>query len=162
MNIYYALLDWVHLLATVSWIGGIVFYVTILLPSSFVLDPPQRGKLMGAIMKRYAPITWVGIILLILTGILISIERGMPVISFSSTYGILFFIKHICILIMICIGVIISFVLGPKIVPKAPPAGPPSPPGPEVIKIQKTMGILGNLNMFVGIAVLLLTALARA
>ena len=94
MNVYFALLDWIHLLAAVVWIGGIIFYVMILFPSSLVLDPPQRGKLMGAIMKRYAPITWAAIILLIVTGILINIERGIATISLSSTYGILFFIKH--------------------------------------------------------------------
>lgn len=165
MNVYYALLDWVHLLATVTWIGGTIFYILVLMPAISVLDPPQRGKLAGAIVKKYAPISWSAVFLLVLTGILINIERGAPVVSLSTTYGILFFVKHICVLVMICIGIVISFVLGPKLKPPVggdQPAGPPPPPSPQVIKTQKTMGFLGITNMLAGIAVLLLTALARA
>ncbi|MBT3275992.1 MAG: DUF4149 domain-containing protein [Spirochaetales bacterium] len=165
MNVYYAILDWIHLLATVTWIGGIIFYTLVLMPATSALDPPQRGKLMGAISKKYAPMSGVAILLLILTGILINIERGIPVISLSTTYGIFFFIKHLCVLVMICIGVVIALVLGPKLKPPASgdqPAGSPPPPSPQVIKLQKTMGLLGTINMVLGIVVLLLTALARA
>lgn len=160
MNVYYAMLDWIHLLATVTWIGGTIFYVLVLMPSFAVLDPPQRGKLAGAITKRYAPISWLAIFFLILTGILMGIERGGQIINLSTTYGILFLIKHICVLLMICIGILISFVLAPRMKPKS--SGPPSPPSPQMIKIQKTMGLLGLTNMILGIAVLLFTALARA
>ena len=165
MNVYFALLDWVHLLATVTWIGGTIFYVLVLMPATSVLDPPQRGKLAGAIAKKYAPISGLAVLLLILTGVLISIEFGTPVINLSTTYGILFLIKHICVLLMVCIGIVVGFVLGPKIKPPAAgdqPAGPPPPPSPQVIKIQKTMVFLTTIIMLLGIAVLLLTALARA
>lgn len=167
MNIYYALLDWVHLLANVTWIGGIIFYIVVLMPSFSVLDPPHMGKLMGAIVKRYAPLTWGAILLLIVTGILMNIERGGAIISLGTTYGILFFIKHIFVLIMVINGILISFVLGPKLQPKAPDAGniaaaPAGPPSESVIKTQRIMGLLGMINLYAGMAVLLLTALARA
>ncbi len=122
---------------------------------------------MGAIVKRYAPLTWGAILLLIVTGILMNIERGDAIVSLATTYGILFFIKHICVLIMVINGILISFVLGPKLQPKAPDSGnaaavPSGPPDQSMIKTQRIMGLLGVVNLFAGMAVLLLTALARA
>ena len=68
--------------------------------------------------------------------------------------------NRVVIIAIVTIGILISFVLAPKMKPQS--SGPPAPPSHEVIKIQKKMGLLGLTNMFLGIAVLLLTALARA
>ncbi len=163
MDIYQAILDWVHLLGTVTWIGGTIFYVLILTPSLGVLEPPQAGKLMGALVKRYALFAWGAIVLLIVSGILIA--SGRNVTLFKGTAGMLLGIKHIVVACMIVIGAIVGRVIGPKLAALAkPPNGAqpttPAGPNPQAAKLRRTAGTLGVVNLLFGIAVLALTALA--
>ncbi len=165
MSFLWVIVYWLHLVATVSWIGGMVFYVLVLGPSIGAIDPPQRGKLVGAIIKRYAPIAWGAIIVLIVTGIFIARRNGMLGISFNTTYGIVLFIKHVMIVTMVLIGVVVSFVIGPKL--KAPPkvvAGAseaPPGPSPEAMNLQKRAATLGVINLVLGVCVLFLSQLVN-
>jgi hypothetical protein len=51
----YPTLDFLHLLATAAWIGGMIYIILVLMPSLTAIDPPQRGKLMGAAAKPGEP-----------------------------------------------------------------------------------------------------------
>ena len=43
----------VHLIVTVTWIGGIVIYLLVLIPTvQQTLEPPVAGKLMGPMAKK--------------------------------------------------------------------------------------------------------------
>src|SRR3990170_2026429 len=59
---------WVHLLATVTWIGGIIFILFIAIPSSRRVLGADAGKLMGDISKRFAPLANYSIVLLAASG----------------------------------------------------------------------------------------------
>jgi uncharacterized membrane protein len=165
MSFYYIITSWLHILATVAWIGGMAFYILILIPSLGVLDPPQRGRLLGALIKRYGFLAWGSVIILLATGILITRSRIPRGSYFGSTYGILLGVKHILVLCMIVIGAIVSFVIGPKLKAQAtagPPAGTPGGATLSVApKLQKRAGILGLLNFLLGIGLLLLTEVMR-
>ena len=139
----------------------------ILAPSLQTLEPPHAGTLVGAITKRYAPITWGALLVLIVTGILISQALGALGINFSSSYGRMLFIKHLITLCMVINGFIISLVIGPKLKPPAPPegeqsSGPPAPPPPQVIKLRKLMGNLGKIQVILAVVVLFFTAALTA
>ncbi|OGP07342.1 MAG: hypothetical protein A2Z89_03610 [Deltaproteobacteria bacterium GWA2_43_19] len=60
---------WLHLLATVVWIGGIIFILFIAIPSSKQVLGAEAGKLMGEISKRFTPLANYSIFLLVITGI---------------------------------------------------------------------------------------------
>lgn len=167
MSVYWAIIYWLHTLAVTTWIGGLFFYILVLVPSMKELEPPQAGKLVGAITKRYVPITWSALAVLIVSGILIAKSRGVLGINLGTTYGAMLFIKHLLTLAMVANGVIISTVIGPKLKPKAPPAGdqpagPPSGPLPHVVKLQKLMGVLGKLQVVCAVLVLFFTAALTA
>jgi uncharacterized membrane protein len=163
MSILWVIVYWLHLLATVTWIGGMIFYVLVLVPSMGAIDPPQRGKLVGSILKRYAPLAWGAIVVLIVTGVFIARRTGMLGFNFNTTRGIVLFAKHVIILIMVLIGAMVSLVIGPKL--KAPPkvveggSDAPAGPSPQAVKLQKQAGTLGVLNLVLGIGVLFLTEL---
>jgi uncharacterized membrane protein len=54
-----ALLKAVHVLAVVVWVGGMAFAHFFLRPSLAVLEPPQRVRLMHAVMGRFfAAVLW--------------------------------------------------------------------------------------------------------
>ena len=63
---------WAHLIATVIWIGGIIFILLIALPSAKQVLGSEAGKLMGEISKRFTPIANYSIIFLLVTGIILT------------------------------------------------------------------------------------------
>ena len=50
----YAALKTVHVLAVVLWVGGMAFAHFFLRPALLVLEPPQRLKLMHAVLRRFS------------------------------------------------------------------------------------------------------------
>lgn len=63
---------WIHLIATVIWIGGIIFILFIAIPSSRQVLGAEAGKLMGEISKRFTPLANYSIILLFITGVVLA------------------------------------------------------------------------------------------
>jgi len=61
----YALLKAVHVLAVVLWVGGMAFAHFFLRPALATLEPPQRLRLMHAVLGRFfAAVLWaVGLLL---------------------------------------------------------------------------------------------------
>ena len=55
-----AVLRWLHLIGVTFWAGGMFINILVLMPSMEVLSPPERGKMMGAFLKRFAPLAWGG------------------------------------------------------------------------------------------------------
>ena len=107
------IINFLHLLATVTWIGGMLYYNIILKPSLTSIDPSQRGRLLGAVMKRFIFLSWVCIIILVITGLLITPSQML--LNVASVYGIILTLKHFVILLMIVIGLVITFSLRPKL-----------------------------------------------
>lgn len=70
-------LVWLHLLAAVVWIGGMVFLSFVLVPV-LKREPfaPQRGALMRAAGLRFRLVVWTAVGLLLATGPLLMIGRG--------------------------------------------------------------------------------------
>lgn len=66
-----ALTYWLHLLATVAWIGSIVATSILFLPAAKAsLKPVDHLALIDAMQKRLEPIAWFCMSLLLLTGLL--------------------------------------------------------------------------------------------
>jgi len=63
------LVQWVHLIAAVTAVGGMVFMLFILMPSLRVLNEEQRAQLAKAVSGRFRWVSWGAIILLIASGI---------------------------------------------------------------------------------------------
>jgi len=58
-----------HVLATVIWVGGMFLaYVAVRPAAAEVLEPPQRLKLWSAIFRRFFPWVWAAVALLLATG----------------------------------------------------------------------------------------------
>lgn len=138
---------WLHYLATVMWIGGMAFNLLVLRPSMATIDQNQRPVLGTTVLKRFIIFAWLSIVLLILTGIPIALNRVAFEDIFSTTYGIVLLSKHFVTLIMILIVTWISFVLSTKLAPFAPKPD-------KILTLVRT-------NLSLGILVLLLTATLR-
>lgn len=67
-----------HLLATVTWIGGIGMILLVILPSAkkALESAPMVKGLMKVIAKRFTPMANISILVLIVTGIVIIVTSG--------------------------------------------------------------------------------------
>ena len=57
-----------HVLAVVSWVGGMAFALLILRPALAPLAPPQRLAVLGAVFARFLPVVGVAIVVIVATG----------------------------------------------------------------------------------------------
>jgi len=144
------------MIAVVSWMGGIVYVNIILLPSMQVLEPPQQGKLMSAIAKRFSVLAWSSIIVLVVTGGHTIFTMGI-LFDFTTSYGMWLNSKILLALVMILVGLYITLFALPKIESLAPK--PDEKPSSEFIKIQKRIPFLSRVMLVLGIMVLLCTAM---
>jgi uncharacterized membrane protein len=64
----WGLLKALHVLAVLIWVGGMAFAQFVLRPSLAVLEPPQRLRLMHAVLGRFLAIVLVAVGVVLLTG----------------------------------------------------------------------------------------------
>lgn len=163
MNILGIAIDWLHLLATVIWIGGMAFNLLVLRPSLTVIEPSQRIKLVCAVVKRFIYFAWGSIATLVITGIFMTPRISFSGALLSTTYGFVLAIKHALVLIMVIIVAVISFVLLPRLktlslsIAEASTPSRTSPHGLplELVKIVQFI----KLNLALGILVLLVSTI---
>jgi copper resistance protein D len=153
----YAINNFFHLLATVTWIGGMVYMNLILFPAQSAIAPSERGKLMGTLAKRFSIAAWISVIVLLITGLVKTPSEFL--INTSTHFGLWLTVKHIAILLMIIFGLIISIVLAPKMKSLAPKPG--EQPSAQFIKTQGTLGKLSITNLVLGILVLLCVSMMK-
>jgi copper resistance protein D len=150
--------DFLHLLATVTWIGGMLFMKLVLMPAMEAIDPPQRGLLMGAAAKRFTIVAWSCTVVLLATGFLKT--PGQYLFDSGTTFGTLLLIKHVVIVLMIVVGLVITLSVAPRLRALAPAPG--KAPSPELAAVQKRLEALSATNTVLGLVVLLLVAMLRA
>lgn len=109
-------LMWLHISATVVWVGGIIFILFVALPSSKLVLGAEAGKLIGEVSKRFTPIANYCILLLIVTGILLTGYTG-HFSGIASNWPML--LKYIFVAMMVIIHFYRGLVLTPKIVKTA-------------------------------------------
>ncbi|HCG99478.1 MAG TPA: hypothetical protein DE036_06730 [Actinobacteria bacterium] len=146
-----AVLNWLHLIATVIWVGGITFVLFIALPSAKELLGAEAGKIMGIISRRFTLYANYSILLLIVTGIaIVALSGGLSSIRGSDlSLAGAFILKHIAVLVMVAIHFYRGLVLTRRI-KSAPPSKQPG--------LQKLSLNLVKVNFTLGLGVLLLSA----
>jgi predicted heme/steroid binding protein/uncharacterized membrane protein len=99
-------IGYIHLLTAIAWFGTIL-YVHILLKPAYAAKGLPKGELI---------LGWLGIIILSITGLLLTIAR-IPTwkVLYTTRFGILLSIKISLFLIMVTTAVIVTFVIGPKL-----------------------------------------------
>lgn len=153
------LIDWLHIMATITWIGGMFTNFIILRPAlGKALSPADAGKLMGVVMKRTRIVVYISIVVLGVTGIPLKIinENYISIINFENSWEIVSFIKHLCYGILVLLAVYTFEVLAPKMGKLAA-----SGPSPALVALQKKQASMGGLAFLTAIAVLVLSSLMR-
>ena len=112
------LIFWLHISATVTWIGSIVSTSLLFLPAAKqTLKPVDQLALIDAMQKRLEPIAWFCIGLLLMTG-LFQLSANPHYDGFLSTSGqwsIAILIKHSLAVIMVAVSAIQTWEVLPAI-----------------------------------------------
>ena len=144
---------WFHLIATVIWIGGITFILFIAMPSSKQVLGAESGKPMGDISKRFTPLANYSIILLTVTGIVLTwLNKRFSIVGiFENKWILILILKHILVLGMVAIHFYRSSVLTPKIGRATSSI--------EKTSLQKLSLNLVRVNFGLGLLILLLSGI---
>lgn len=154
---------WLHLLATVAWIGSIVATSILFLPAAKeALKPIDHLALVSAMQKRLEPIAWFSIVLLLLTGMFqMSINPHYDgFVSTSTQWSLAILTKHILGIFMVVASAIQTWEVIPAI--RRTIMNKDKADEAQVIQLQKRENTLMRINFGLSILVLLATAFASA
>ena len=97
---------YLHMLAAIVWFGTIM-YVHILLKPAYASKGLPKGELR---------LGWLSMIVLLLTGVLLTIARMPSMEAFTTTrFGLLLSIKIFLFLVMLSSALVVSIFIGPKL-----------------------------------------------
>lgn len=152
------IMNWLHMMAGFTWLGGLIFVNVVLSP---VVQPkgipPEFVRIMG--MERFRYFAWGSIGVIILTGAF-NMFRGMAESAGQPNplfVGALL-TKLVIVSIMIVLTVVNSVLLRRRLVNAKPAPGGPSP---EIKKIGDRLVLFSRINLALGSVVLLMVAIMR-
>jgi uncharacterized membrane protein len=102
-----ALTFWLHLLATVTWIGSLVSVSVLVMPAAArALRPSDQLALVDMIQRRLEPVTWFSVSLLIVTGLFqMSVNPHYNgFLSTSGQWSLAILTKHVLVGILIAVS----------------------------------------------------------
>jgi len=154
--ILHIILRWIHLVATVSWIGGIFTNLFIYLPAiGKTLEPPAAGRLMGTVMKRFRVMVYISMAVFLISGILLwtlELNSGASISSRNEMLIILIF--KIPLFILLVILAIVSFEVVAPTVARIAADGPST----RLQKAQRSQKIMAVIGFLMGLIILALSA----
>jgi len=114
---------WIHILAAIVWLGGMFFISLVMVPVVRKLEPPEkRIEVLSSTARRFRIVSWIAILVLLVTGVLNSINRGVTLqmiltgTIFLSYFGKILTVKVVLVLSMLVLSAIHDFLLGPKLI----------------------------------------------
>jgi uncharacterized membrane protein len=110
-----SLLIWLHLVAAVSWIGGMVFLSVVLVPI-LKREPfaSQKTLLFLAMARRFRVVVWGVIAVLLFTGPLLLHQRGIPIAD-PSRWPTTLAVKLGLVTILLLLTLAHDLIIGPRV-----------------------------------------------
>ncbi|MDH5507678.1 MAG: CopD family protein [Anaerolineae bacterium] len=154
---------WLHMLATVVWIGALASLSLVVLPAAKrSLDAAGYSQFMDAFTRRLDPLGWLCLALLTTTGLVqMSANPNYEgFLSISNHWARAILIKHMLFFAMIATSAYLTWGLAPALNRSALLRARGLPTPQEELLRQREAKLI-QLNLALGVVTLLLTALAR-
>ena len=130
---------WVHLIAAITWIGGMLFLWLVLRPAIRQWSPQSQGlDILRRIEDRFRTIRWVSLLTLLATGIFNLIHEGGSA-RLESSWGGVLMVKLLLVAIVMGLSGISDFVLAPN--PRPASSG----------QSDRTKDLMGGLILVLGL-----------
>lgn len=153
---------WLHMLATVLWIGGLAAVVLLIHPAAQKLPAHERDALLETAQRRLDPVGWFCLALLTGTGLMqmSASPQYEGFLAVTNSWAVAIFIKHIVFFGMAGVSAYLTWFSLPDLQRGAlrQAAGKDV----DLTALHKRNLLFLRLNFILGIIVLVLTAMARA
>ena len=159
-----ALTFWLHLVATVTWVGSLAGISFLILPAmQRSLDAETQLVFIEALQKRLEPIAWFCMSLLLVTGLFqMSVNPHYDgFLSTSTQWSLAILTKHLLGIIMVVVSAIQTWEVIPAI-RRAILKSKKTKISDELDKLRRREILLLRMNFGLSILILLATAFARA
>jgi uncharacterized membrane protein len=157
-----AIIFWLHMLATVVWIGSLAAINLLFLPASTrTLKLPDQLSLISALQKRLEPLAWFCMGILLVTGLfqLSTSPHYDGFLDISTQWSLAILVKHGLAVLMVVVSAMQTWEVLPaiqRILLKKESANEA-----ELAKLQKKEVLLLRLNLILSALILGATAYAR-
>jgi putative copper export protein len=153
-------LDWLHLLSTAAWVGGIAALAYGVLPLRGALAPEERALAVLPLLDRFSPVAYLAVAGLALSGLYNAVNHlNAPARLADTTYGQLLVLKLLLVGLLLLLSSSHVWWLRPRIA-RAQDRAPQD--ARAMASLHEGLGALAGrlrLEAGVGAAVLLATAL---
>ena len=159
-----AVVYWLHFLGTVVWVGSLAAIAFLILPAmKRTLDLTTQLALIEAIQKRFEPVTWFSLSLLVLTGLFqMSVNPHYDgFLSTSTQWSLAILAKHILGMIVIAVSAVQTWDVIPAI-RRAILVSKKTKNLDQLDSLRRREIMLLQINLFVAVLILAATAVARA
>jgi uncharacterized membrane protein len=155
---------WLHLLATVAWVGGQAVTALVVIPlSRRTLDQKMHHKMLAGLSRRLGGIGWLSLMVLLGTGLfqMAASENYAGFLSASTPWGLAILLKHVAFISIIGLSAWQTWELWPRLerVALLQARGRSSAEEEDALRRRETAIMRGNAAL--SAVVLLLTAVAR-
>lgn len=158
MQTLYLLTVYVHLLAVMTWMGGMLFLVVVLVPWLRRGDRRQAVAVLRETGERFRLVGWLCFAVLLLTGSTLLWLRGVRLDTIfepgfrASDFGRLAYYKVGTFSVILAVSAWHDFKVGPA----ATRALDAAPDGAEARRLRGLASQLGRLNLLLGLGMVLI------
>jgi uncharacterized membrane protein len=158
---------WLHMLATVVWIGGMAVLALFVLPASRrALPAEDYATLLGELRRRLDPWGWFSLVILLATGMVQMSASPFysGFLAIDNRWAVAILLKHILFLAMAGLSAYMTWGILPRfqrLALRRAGAGPEAKTK-DIQKLIKEEALLLRVNLALGVLILALTAIARA
>lgn len=151
-------LDALHVAAMSAWVGGLVLLLAAVPAATRALAARERTRLLAAVLQRFSPLAMLSVAVLVLTGIVASIEHLTAVSDlWDSSWGRLVLAKIVLLLVLIALGAINQRRTMPRLRRLAEEGAPPGDDGRVLratlrAEVALVVGALAVTGVLVGIS----------
>jgi uncharacterized membrane protein len=157
------LIFWTHMLATVLWIGGLTVLLFVVLPLvNRTLPAENRAVLLEQIQRRFDPISWGCLLLLVATGLfqMSANPNYQGFLAINNRWAAAILIKHLLFGVMIIVNAVLTWGVLPGL-KRVALKRQKGIEAPEDASLRRRELFLLRLNFVLGVLILGMTALAR-
>jgi uncharacterized membrane protein len=156
---------WLHMLATVAWVGGLALMAVLLGPTGRAAlgSGPAGAAFLDRLERRFSALAWASLAVLAATGLtqMAANKHYTGLLQISHPWAAAILAKHLVIGLMAAIAVYQQGSLQPQLA-RAAALEAHGRPVPEAAGLRRRQLALIRLTLLCGLVVLGLTAVARS
>lgn len=161
-----ALSLFLHLLATVVWLGGLFLLTLLVWPETRrrLADHPQRYRLLDGLRQRFQPLSWLSMLVLLVTGLfqMTADPHYEGMLQFNNPWSRAILLKHVAMAGMVICGILLQWRVAPALRRAGWLLDQGRSDAAEWRRLRRQELRLARMSVALGVLVLLFTAMATA